>query len=85
MAAKKRPVKRKIRRRYGRRYSLSPKEHEWRLWCHDVDTLMHEMVKNPALTKMSPEKIIARAEAFADAYRAMQDRRRPAGVAKEVR
>lgn len=84
MAAKKKKAKAKARpkRRYryvriARRGRGSPLERRWRLWNHDVDTLLHEMVKNPAHVSTPPEELIARAEAFADAYHAMQSRRRP--------
>lgn len=57
---------------------------QWRQWNHDLDTLLHELVKNPALADADPAMLVARAEAFADALRAMQDRRRPPGVLPEA-
>jgi hypothetical protein len=85
MAAKKAAKKKKARKRYYVRVSHrrrwgSTEERKWRLWVHDVDTLLHEMVKNPAYYATPPEELIARAEQFADAYHVMQDRRRPAGL-----
>lgn len=85
MAAKKTAKKKKSRKRNyvrirSRRRWGSPEERKWRLWVHDVDTLLHEMVKNPAHHDASPRDLIDRAEAFADAYHAMQDRRRPASL-----
>jgi hypothetical protein len=77
---KKRRVSKPRRVRSLRRFSFSPAERAWRTWSHDFDTLLHQLVKNPALVRVPPVKIIARAEAFADAYRAMQVRRRPKGV-----
>jgi hypothetical protein len=87
MAAKKKPVKKKKgRKRYviRRRRWGSSEERKWRLWVHDVDTLLHEMVKNPAHHDTAPENLIARAEAFADAYHAMQNRRRPEGLEEDL-
>jgi hypothetical protein len=78
MAAKKTANKKKARRGYYVR-TVSAEERKWRLWVHDVDTLLHEMVKNPAHNETPP----ARAEAFADAYHAMQDRRRPASLEED--
>jgi hypothetical protein len=85
MAAKKTAKKKKPRRRYYRTVRVrhrwgSPEERKWLLWVHDVDTLLHEMVKNPAHNETPPDELVARAEAFADAYHAMQDRRRPASL-----
>lgn len=76
MAAKKKKAK-KRGYRVRPRFLQSPIERRWRLWNHDVDTLLHEMVKNPGYINTAPEELIARAEAFADAYHAMQARRRP--------
>jgi hypothetical protein len=77
--AKKRP---RIRYRGKRRFFVdaSPAERRWRVWVHDVDTLLHELVRNPALAEHEPSLLVARAEAFADAYQALQDRRRPPGM-----
>lgn len=91
MAAKKaKKKKRRIsrprrRRRYYRRVILNmPKGAQaWRRWNHDLDTLLHQLVRNPAILKMPPKKLIALAEKFADEYLAMQDRRRPANIDPE--
>lgn len=83
MAAKKKKAAPRKHRRHGytrRGSDYSPITQAWRIWCHDVDTFFHELVKAPSLQKAPPARIIARAEAFADAYRAMQDRRRPEGA-----
>jgi hypothetical protein len=69
------------RRRYRRRFD--PEVRSWNLWNHDLDTLLHEIVKNPALAEIEPEVLIARAERFVDALWALQDRRRPATLTKE--
>jgi hypothetical protein len=67
-------------RRRGRFFDEPVAQRAWRIWSHDFDTILHELVKNPAFARMTPKKLIARAEAVADAYKAMQDRRRPEGV-----
>src|SRR5260370_27956466 len=86
MAAATRKKRRSpARRRYRFGFVSSPEARKWRLWCHDVDTLLHAMVKNPSMQQMTPKKVIALAEAFADEYHAMQDRRRPEGVDPEDR
>src|SRR5277367_3191848 len=76
-AKRRKKRRRPVRRRFG---AASPKERTWRMWCHDVDTLLHELVKNPQLNRLSATKIVSRAEELADAYHAMQERRRPEGV-----
>jgi hypothetical protein len=78
-AVKRRPRVRRVRLSLHRR-SRTPAEAKWRLWNHDLDSILHELVKNPALSTSSPEEIIALAERFADAYRAMIERRRPSDV-----
>jgi hypothetical protein len=81
MAAKKKK-KAKVSIRYVRmrRRWATPEERKWHLWMHDVDTLLHEMVKNQTYQAYPADDLVARAEAFADAYHAMQDRRRPPGL-----
>lgn len=68
----------KSRRLRQRLYKSTEAARTWRMWCHDVDTLLHAMVQQPGVMKVSPTALIAKAEAFADAYYAMQMRRRPA-------
>lgn len=84
MAAKKKkakkPARRRVRYQYRMRRFRSPEERRWDLWSHDVDTLLHQMVKNPAYHDIEASELVAKAEAFADAYHAMQDRRRPPGL-----
>jgi hypothetical protein len=70
-----------IRQRRRRRFD--PEVRRWNLWCHDLDTLLHELVKNPALAEVPAVELVARAEAFADALHNMQDRRRPEGFTPE--
>lgn len=84
MAAKKKAKKVRPRRKYRRfRRFHTPGEHRWRLWTHDLDTLLHELVKNPRLHNADPGKLVARAAAFADALRAMQDTRRPKNLSAD--
>jgi hypothetical protein len=83
MAGGKRKKRRRRRISYyrrGRFHDEPVAQRAWRIWSHDFDTILHELVKNPAFARMTPKKLIARAEMVADAYKAMQDRRRPAGV-----
>jgi hypothetical protein len=81
-APKAKPRRRKYKsRRLRRHFDRSPEARLWRLWTHDVDTLLHSMVKNPDMVKVfTPAQLVAKAEAFADAYHAMQARRRPASI-----
>jgi hypothetical protein len=67
-----------------RRRRFDPDVRRWHQWCHDLDTLLHELVKNPALADVEPAILVARAEAFADALEAMQNRRRPLSVSAEL-
>lgn len=85
MATKKKATKAKRRRRtrYRRFLQRSPAQRAWLVWNHDLDTFLHELIKNPAMASIDPKEIVARAEAFADAVRELQDRRRPAGVPKD--
>lgn len=62
------------------RFRVDPDYRWWRTWTHDLDTILHELVKNPALATLEPSAVLERAEAFADAYEALQARRRPASV-----
>ena len=62
-----------------------PEERVWMSWNHDVDTILHELVKNPKFSEMAPKDIVARAEAFADALHELQNRRRPKGVTYDGR
>ena len=88
MAAKKKKPKPKKtsrvrgrgRRRFGRFWQLDDKERRWYSWNHDLDTILHELVKNPGLADVAVEDILLRAEQFADQLHALQDRRRPPGV-----
>ena len=66
-------------RRHERRLA-DPVFRKWNRWSHDLDTILHQLVRNPALANADPKDIIARAEAFADAYEEMQARRRPPSV-----
>lgn len=66
-----------------RRMQFDPKVRRWHLWNHDLDTLLHELVKNPELANVDPKVIVERAAAFADALRELQDRRRPATLSDE--
>jgi hypothetical protein len=77
---KRRIVVRLARSRMRMRRFGSPEERAWRLYLHDFDTLLHELVRNTALADLDPKAIIAKCEAFADAYTAMKDRRRPPSV-----
>lgn len=98
MAAKKRAkkksrAKKKLPRYYRPRFRSDPVAdiarekagivHAWRLWNHDLDTILHELVKNPALSTTDPTELVARAVAFADALRHAQDARRPAELTRE--
>lgn len=77
--AKKTAKKRKRPRgRYFRR--RSPERRAWSLFMHDVDTLLHQLVRNPELALANPTELVARAEAFADALHALSQRRRPPGL-----
>jgi len=85
MAAKKkaknktRQVRRAVRLR--RRFSkMGLKERAWWSWNHDLDSLLHELVKNPELVSLSPVDLVDRAAEFADALHNLLDRRRPPGV-----
>ena len=84
MAAKSKKKKKRVRTvaRYRRRRHrmIRPVERVWISWNHDVDTILHELVKNPSINKIAPKDIVARAEAFADALHELQNRRRPKGV-----
>lgn len=80
-AKPKKRVRRTLRRvpRYRRRF-FTPVERDWRMWNHDFDTILHEFVKNPAVNKLDPKKLVARAAAFADAMAEVQRARRPKGA-----
>ena len=56
------------------------KERAWWSWNHDLDSLLHELVKNPELVSLSPVDLVDRAAEFADALHNLLDRRRPPGV-----
>lgn len=80
--AKKAAKKRKRPR--GRYFKLSrrrsPERRAWNLFMHDVDTLLHQLVRNPEHALANPAELVARAEAFADALHALSQRRRPPGL-----
>lgn len=90
MAAKKKKGKKRRRSLHSgravrfRRLRQNPVWRKWYRWSHDLDTILHELVKNPALADVDPKDIIARAEAFADAYCEMQTRRRPRGIPDDL-
>jgi hypothetical protein len=90
---KTKPKRHKVKLRYrgrGRRrlFHRSLKDYAWWKWNHDFDTILHELVKNPAIvardetaTTIMPAKLLVQyAEQFADALREMQERRRPKGM-----
>lgn len=75
---KRRPRVRILMRR--RFLDLPPEHRRFRLWCHDLDTILHEYLKNPAIIGTAPEEIVKIAARFADAYRAEQEARKPEGM-----
>jgi hypothetical protein len=87
MAAKKTTAKKKknkntgrrrARVRYARRLRFrDPVHRKWNLWRHDLDTLLHQLVRNPALVDVRPHDLIKRAVEFADSYHSILDARRP--------
>jgi hypothetical protein len=74
----------RARRKRRRALMNDPVVRRWNLWNHDLDTMLHELVKNPALATVDPRAIVARAADFADALREMQDQRRPPGVPSDA-
>ena len=82
-AAKTRKRKRLVRpvrrHRYRRFHEMSHKERAWRVWNHDLDTLMHQAVKNPALAKLTPAHFIKRMVDTVDELHRVQAERRPSG------
>lgn len=89
-AKKKKPEKKRKRHRRlvrvrFRRFAGSPVEREWYVFNHDLDVILHELVKNPALASIKPAAIVKRAEDFVDALHALQAKRRPKGVAYDGR
>jgi hypothetical protein len=89
MAAKKRRVSKRRKPRIHRLGRYVPArtldEYNWRIWNHDLDAILHEMVKNPAVFDVDPVALVERAAAFADALRALQEKRRPASVPPDFR
>lgn len=71
-----RSVKNRVRRRYHRIRMRTPVEQKWWAWNHDLDTMLHQLVRCDALAKEKPEKVVARAAAFADALHALQEKKR---------
>lgn len=78
---KKKPSRRVLlRRRRRERWIASrcnPEHRAFRIWVHDLDTILHELLRNPAIVTMSNDEVLARAIEFADLYRQKQEERRP--------
>lgn len=85
-------LERRLRKHRARarrsRLRRNPREAKWASWNHDLDTILHELVRNEGIvhrdehgTSFVPAKLVIQyAEQYADELHALQERRRPRGL-----